>query len=214
MTYAIDAAPQGTPEWYAVRAGRATGSKAECITAKGRTAGTEAVTRRNYRVQLVTERLTGKSQEEDGFQSKDMTWGKEQEPFARMAYEERTGAIVEEAGFALLPNVAAGCSVDGFIDGRRGILELKCPKSAIHIGYLQHNRLPPEYVPQARHNVWVTGAEYIDFVSFDPRLPGKLQLLVVRIERVELAIPEYEAEVLRFLEEVAALESNLRLRAA
>lgn len=215
--YIVSAHPQGTPEWYADRAGKVTGSRAECVLAKVK-AG-EAAARRNYRVQLVTERLTGKSQDEDGYQSPDMLWGKEQEPYARAAYEAQTGALVEQAGFAWLPDLPVGCSVDGFVqdaDGK-GFFEAKCPKSATHVGYLLANRVPPDYVPQVTNNFYVIkDAAFVDFVSFDPRLPENLQLMVVRAYRNEFAaeLAVYDTEVRRFLEEVDALEANLRKRAA
>lgn len=206
--YLISSHPQGTPEWKQVRAGKATGSRANAIVAKIKTG--EAATRRDYRVQLVTERLTG-APAEDTFVSKEMQWGTEQEPFARMAYEVATGEIVKEAGFAYLPDILAGCSVDGFI-GDEGILECKCPKSATHAMYLLDERLPPEYEPQVLHNLWVTGRAFADFVSFDPRMPVDLQLMHVRVERDEAKIKAHEAEVLQFLSEVSSLETRLRAR--
>lgn len=206
---------QGTPEWRADRAGKATGSKAACIFAEGRTKGSEAVTRRDYRAQLVTERLTG-IVADDGYVSKEMEWGTLHEPDARTAYEADTGNMVREAGFAYLPDLAAGASVDGFIedgDGK-GVFEAKCPKSAIHITYLQAKRLPPEYVAQCTHEVWITDAAFLDFVSFDPRMPEKLQLLRVRVYRSEFDLKGHEAGVRQFLGEVDLLEEQLRKMAA
>lgn len=216
MSYILSEHAQGTPEWKLIRAGKATGSKAACIFAEGRTKGSEAVTRRDYRVQLVTERLTGRPAE-DGFVSKEMLHGTETEPFARMAYEAATGAMVREAGFAYLPDLAAGASVDGFIDDDAdglGLLEAKCPKSATHIVYLQAKRLPPEYVPQATHEIWITGAAFVDFVSFDPRMPERLQLFKVRVYRNEFDLKAHEAGVRQFLGEVDALEAQLLKMAA
>lgn len=215
MNYLLSEHPQGSPEWRLIRAGKATSSKAACIFAEGRTKGTEATTRRNYRVQLVTERLTGQAQE-DEYVSKDMLAGTENEPFARMAYEAATGNLVREAGFAYLPDLAAGASVDGFIEDAdgKGVLEAKCPKSATHIGYVQANRLPPEYVAQATHEVWITDAAFLDFVSFDPRMPDYLQLFKIRIHRAEFDLKAHEAGVRQFLSEVDALEEQLRRRAA
>lgn len=201
MRYLLSEHPQGTPEWKLARAGRATGSRAADIVAtiqKG-----EAAARRNYRTQLVVERLTS-APAEDGYVSKEMQWGTENEPFARMRYEEETGAIVREAGFAYLPDIMAGCSVDGFIDegARLGLLECKCPLTATHIGYLLSKRLPLAYEPQVTHNLWVTGADFADFVSFDPRLPDYLRLFRIRVMRDESAIEKHEAAVMRFLKEV------------
>lgn len=205
--------PQGTPEWLSDRAGRATGSRAKDILAKIKTG--EAAARRNYRVQLATERLTGTPQE-GGFVSKEMMWGTEQEPFARMAYESATGNLVTEMGFIYLPDMMAGCSVDGLIeDGKRiGVFEAKCPISATHVEYLTRGELPSEYKPQILHNVYVTGADFADFVSFDPRMPGKLQLFKVRWERNEAEIKEYEAELLDFLSGVDRVHTSLMELAA
>jgi len=167
--------PQGCAEWLQIRAGKATGSRAADILAKLKTGG-EAASRANYRTQLVTERLTG-SPAENGFMNDAMKWGTEQEPFARIAYEAQTGELVQESGFTYLPDLAAGCSVDGFIDGDRlGIVEYKCPISTTHIEYLLGGKLPPKYEPQVTHNMWVTGAQFCDFASFDPRMPPHLQL--------------------------------------
>lgn len=205
--------PQGTPEWLADRAGRATGSRARDILAKIKTG--EAAARRNYRVQLATERLTGKPQE-SGFVSKEMQWGTDQEPFARMAYESATGNLVTEMGFIYLPDLMAGCSVDGLIEEgeRTGVFEAKCPTSATHVEYLVAGKLPSEYKPQILHNVYVTGADFADFVSYDPRMPEKLQLFKVRWERNEAEIKEYEAELLDFLSGVDHVHTSLSELAA
>lgn len=203
--YIVSPHPQGSDEWKADRAGKATGSRAADILARIKTG--EAAARRDYRVQLVTERLTG-APAENGFVSVDMQWGIDQEPFARMAYEEATGNIVKEAGFIYMPDVYAGCSVDGLISGG-GLFEAKCPKSATHIGYLLANRVPPAYEPQLIHNLWITEEPFADFVSFDPRMPKHLQMFRVRMERDDERIKSHEAEVLRFLDEVDALVAKL-----
>ncbi len=204
--------PQGSQEWLQVRAGKATGSKADCILAKIKTG--EAAARRNYRVQLVTEMLTG-SPAAQGFTNDAMKWGTENEPLARIAYEAETGELVQESGFTYLHDMPVGCSVDGFIDGDRlGIVEYKCPLSATHIEYLLGGKLPSAYEPQVLHNMWVTGAAYCDFASFDPRLPEHLQLFIVRVDRDEEKMKAYESELIAFLVEVAQLHDKLSKRAA
>lgn len=207
MNFTIHDAPQGSPEWLAARAGRLTGSRAADMLATIKTG--EAAARRDYRVQLVTERLTGRPQE-DGFVSADMRWGTEQEPFARMAYEAQTGVIVRETGFLALDDYMAGCSLDGDVQNFTGIVEFKCPKSATHISYIDGGKLPSKYEPQVTHNLWVTGAQWCDFVSFDPRMPANLQLFVIRVLRANVDIDGYEKSALAFLSEVDALEQRLR----
>jgi hypothetical protein len=211
--YVISEHPQGSPEWKADRTGRATGSQASAILAKIKSG--EAATRANYRVQLALERLIGEPCE-DEFTTQDLRNGIEREPFARMAYETKTGLFVQEAGFAYLETMMVGCSVDGFAEqgGRNGFVEIKCPKSKTHLEYLTGGRLPPTYRPQVLHNFFVTGAEFADFISFDPKMPEKLQLFVFRVERNEEEIREYEAELRQFLLEVDATHKQLALMAA
>lgn len=211
--YLVSAHPQGTPEWKADRCGRVTGSAVSAVFAKIKTG--EAAVRADYRMQLCLERLTGMPADND-FVNAEMRWGTEQEPFNRMAYEIATGLTVTESGFCYLPDLMIGCSVDGFVeDGSRlGIWEGKSPKSKTHLAYLEGGELPALYVPQVDHNLWVTGADFCDFQSYDPRFPEKLQRFCIRVERNEARIAAHEAAVLAFLKEVDELEQHLRLLAA
>lgn len=210
--FQIIEAEQRSEIWFAARAGRATGSKAGDILAKIKTG--EAAARRDYRLQLAVERLTGKPQE-GGYVNAEMQRGIDLEPAARLAYEAETGIIVRETGFLAMVDHLAGCSLDGDIETFKGVVGFKCPKSATHVEYIKGCRLPPTYIPQATHEMWVTGAEWYDFCSFDDRLPEGLQFFRVRVERSEFDITGYEKELLKFLaeveEEVAALS---KLRAA
>lgn len=206
---------QRSEMWLSARAGRVTSSKAAAVKAKGKNGG-EAVTRADYRLQLVTERLTGRSQEDD-FTTVHIQRGIDLEPAAIGHYEAVTGDILQRCGFVLLNGWEVGCSPDGYVDNFLGIVGFKCPKSTTHIDYLKRRRLPPEYVPQATHEMWVTDAEFYDFCSYDDRLPEGLQFLHVRIERAELKdeIAAYEQEVKRFLAEVdAEMQILSKLRAA
>lgn len=205
--------PQSTPEWFADRIGRATGSRAAAVTAKVKSG--EAATRADYRVQLALERLLVKPCA-DEFSSDYTECGHEREPFARMRYEIQTGITVQESGFVYREDMMAGCSVDGFLEdaGRFGIWEAKCPKSKMHFKYLTEKRVPPTYVNQVLHNMLVTDAEFVDFVSFDPDMPEKLQLFVFRWERDESLIREYKIELLQFLAEVDATHKQIATMAA
>jgi len=205
--------PQQTPEWMADRAGRATGSKADCVTAKVKSG--EAATRADYRIQLALERLLCKPCGDD-FSNAYTDQGQDREPFARMRYEIQTGITVQESPFVYREDMMAGCSVDGFIEdaGRFGIWEAKCPKTKTHFKYLTEQRVPPTYVNQVLHNMLVTGAEFADFVSFDPDMPDKLQLFVFRWERDEALIAEYEAALRQFLFEVDATHKQIMAMAA
>jgi len=189
---------QGSDLWFEARLGRATASKFAVVMSKGRS-GAEAVGRVNYRAELLAERLTGL--QVDFFKSKEMVWGTEFEPTARLKYELRSGNEVEECGFFAHETLQAGASPDGLV-GYDGTLEIKCPNTATHIETLRKQKVPPQYYWQIMGQLWMTGRKWCDFVSFDPRLPDNAQYFCTRVERDEEAIRNLEMEVTNFLESV------------
>jgi putative phage-type endonuclease len=205
---------QGSEEWKALRAGKVTASRVADVLSKlkkkkdktedeGETAG-----RKNYRMDLVAERLTGKPA--DSFTSSAMQWGIDQEPFARIAYETHKGLFVEQVPFVDHPTIEwFGCSPDGLV-AEDGLLEIKCPNTTTHLEYLQEGKPPSKYIPQMMAQMACTGRKWCDFVSFDPRLPEDLQLFVVRLNWDDAYIQEMEAEVKQFLNEVDATLSQLK----
>jgi hypothetical protein len=169
----------------------------------------EAAARRDLRMQLVCERLTGQPQE-DGFVNAAMQRGIDLEPLAFAAYEAQTGAVAARSGFLSHTSLMAGCSLDGHVGNFDGIVELKCPKSSTHLRYLREGGIPKDYMPQITHNLWISGAQWCDFLSFDDRFSVDLQVFYVRVERDEQAIAEYEAKALAFLAEVDTEVSSLK----
>lgn len=199
MRFAIVNADQRSPAWFQARAGRLTGSRAADMLATIKTG--EAAARRDYRMQLVTERLTGQPQE-DGFVNAAMQRGIDMEPLGLAAYEAVTGNVAIRTGFLSHVTHLAGCSLDGHVDNFAGIVELKCPKSATHLRWLNEGVLPREYLPQVTHNAWIAGAEWVDFLSYDDRFPAELQVFYVRVLSKDLDIEKYEKSALAFLAEV------------
>jgi hypothetical protein len=197
--------PQGSAEWLAARCGVASASRFGAVMATIKTG--EAAERRNYKTDLIVERLTGRPL--DGFQTAAMKQGIEREPFARMAYEAHTGHIVQEVGFCRLEDIEAGASPDGLIVEDGG-LEIKCPERSAHLRYLQQEAEPPEYTWQIQGGMWITGRQWWDFASYNPDFPEHLQLLVRRIKRNDEQIKALAAEVERFLEEVEAEAERVR----
>lgn len=196
---------QGSPEWLAQRAGHCTASRFKDVLAKIKTG--ESASRRNYRIQLVTERLTGRPC--DSYSNTAMEWGTTTEPFARAAYEGARTVMVDETGFLLHPEVPyVGASPDGLV-GADGGVEIKCPyQSTVHVETLEGG-MPPEHRAQVQGTLWVTGRAWWDFISFDPRMPAHLQLYVERITRDEDYIATLAAEVTKFLAEVDAMVRRL-----
>jgi putative phage-type endonuclease len=202
-----DCMEQRTEEWFAARLGKVTASRVADVLAKIKSG--ESASRKNYKMELVVQRLTNKVGE--SFTNAAMEWGTEQEPFARMAYEAHTGTFVKEEGFVDHPTIEGfGCSPDGIVGD--GLIEIKCPNTANHIETVLENKAPSKYIPQMQCQMAVTGAKWCDFVSFDPRVPEDLQLFVVRVERDQEYIDSMEVEVKQFLSEVLDLFNQLKAR--
>ena len=199
---------QGTVEWHLQRLGKVTASRIADVLSKGKSG--ESASRKNYRTELLVQRLTG--QPGESFTSAAMEWGTATEPMARIAYEVAKGNFVEQVAFLDHPTIANyGCSPDGLVD-KDGLIEIKCPNSSNHIDYLLDDKPPAKYIPQMQCQMAVTGRQWCDFVSFDPRLPDDLQLFVVRLERDQEYIEAMEVEVKKFLSEVDEMFTKLKER--
>ncbi|MEI4473226.1 lambda exonuclease family protein [Frigidibacter sp. MR17.24] len=200
---------QRSTEWFEARLGKVTGSKISDVMAKGRS-GAPSATRANYMAQLVAERLTGAPYE--SFQSAAMQHGTETEDQARAVYTMTTGNAVAEIGFcphATIP--MAGASPDGLI-GEFGLIEIKCPNTATHIAALRGASIDGGYMKQMQFQMICTGRLWCDFVSFDPRMPDEMQLLVRRVDADFDMQEEITAEVRKFLAELDEMEADLRAR--
>jgi putative phage-type endonuclease len=157
-----------------------------------------ASTRQNYKAQLVIERLT--NQQQDSYTSPAMQWGTEWEDAAKLAYMLKTGNTVTDTGFLEHPAMPAGASPDGLV-GDDGLIEIKCPLSANHIETL-HGGMPKKHIPQIQGQMFITGRQWCDFISYDPRMPENAQLYIERIERDDEYIENLEDELASFLDEV------------
>jgi len=200
---------QHSSEWFSARLGKVTASKVKDVMAKGR-GGAPSATRQNYMMQLLCERLTGKR--EEGFTSAAMARGTELEPVARSAYEIDKGVMTSETGLILHPKIEGfGASPDGLVDDR-GMLEIKCPNTATHVFTMQSGKHDPQYEWQMFAQLACADRDWVDFVTFDDRLPDELQYACFRLERDEARIRQMETEIKLFLEELAELEHDMRER--
>lgn len=190
---------QGSMEWKLARAGKVTASRISDVMAKIKTG--EAAAREDYRAQLAAEIITGEPQD-DGFVTKDMAFGTEQEKFARAAYEVLTGGFVDEVGVIDHPTIErAAASPDGLV-GSDGLVEIKCPKVKTHIKYLMTSRIPTDYMLQMQWQMACTGRKWCDWISYRGDLPGTMGMLIIRVNRDDKKIAEIEAEVKAFNESV------------
>lgn len=201
---------QRTPEWFARRAGKFTGSRFADLMAVTKTG--PSASRRNLLATLAVERLTGQCVET--YSNAAMERGTMLEEEARQAYESHIGALCVEVDFIdhpMFPNV--GMSPDG-LAGDDGLVEIKCPASmAKHLDALRTGAHAEEYRWQIQGQLWVSGRAWCDAVSYDPRFPEGLRLAIKRVHRDEAAINELaaacvkaEAEVLAMVEELHNME--------
>lgn len=203
---------QKSPEWYACRLGRLTGSVASDMLAKPKSGSGESAGRRNLRAKLVLERVTGKSQEDD-YVSRDMQRGIDLEPEAFGEFEALTGAIVHRSGFLSLGD-DFGCSLDGYLGDFEELVSIKCPNDATHMASLFGKKVPKDYLDQCRHELWITGAKRHHFMSYNPNFPPKLRVFYVTMERETFDIGEYETAAYKFMAEVREeTEKLLRIAA-
>lgn len=197
---------QRTEEWFQQRLGKVTASRISDVIAKTKTG--VSTSRQNYLVQLVSERLTGKKG--DSFVNQAMLDGIERESAARELYMQTRGVSVTEVGFFDHPVIKnSGASPDGAVnaeeDGKyAGLIEIKCPIETTHTNTLMSKSVPSKYIPQMQWQMASVSpnVKWVDFISFNPNFPDKMQLFVARVERDNAYIAELEAEVIKFLDEV------------
>lgn len=198
---------QRSEEWFAARAGKFTSSRAPDLMA--RTKSGPSASRANLIALLAVERLTG--QPVETYQNAAMARGTELEAQARDAYAFANDVIIEECGIILhptLPNVSS--SPDGLI-GADGLLEIKCPSAmAKHLAALRGGDHAREYRWQLQHQLFVTGRQWVDAVSYDPRFPAHLQVATVRVVPGLDAFAALEAEIHAAEKEVCAILADLR----
>ena len=191
---------QGSDEWLMARMGMATASEFGTVMASGRDGG-DSKTRKTYLYKLAGEIITGLPM--DNYSNAYMDKGKEDEPEARNLYALIHDVEVEQIGFAV--NGLAGASPDGVI-GKNGMTEIKRKLAHIQVEVLLKDQLPPEHRPQTQGGLWVLEREWIDFVSYSPKMP----LFVKRCYRDEPYIQQIEQAVRKFNDELQEIVARLR----
>jgi putative phage-type endonuclease len=199
---------QGTGAWFNARTGKLTASRMRSAIKRLKN-GDDSAERKNLKIEILCERMTGDIM--DKFVNQAMQWGIEKEPEAKAAYESKTGRIIRDVGFIDHPRIQfCGASPDGFVDD--GLVEIKCPTTSTHVSWILDGGIPEEHIPQMVLQAAVTGRSWVDFVSYDPRMPEAQQLLVRRFYPTAGQIAEIETEADKFLAEVDALFDTITRR--
>jgi len=187
---------QGTEQWLQLRAGIPTSSEFDkIITPK---TGKPSGQAENYMFGLIAERLMGHPCIE--YMSHWMDRGSQMEAEAVAFYEFQRDQETEKIGFLTNDEGTIGSSPDRFV-GDDGLLEIKVPKESTHVGYLLKEAVDQAYFPQVQGQLWISGRQWVDILSYHPEMPPAL----IRVERNEPFILMLQAAVNAFS---SALEAN------
>lgn len=171
---------QNTDEWFQMRSGKLTSSKLGVIMANfGKAFGEPA---KKYAVNIALEQITGKPIAST-YTNEHMERGHEQEPIARMIYEEEMFCDVKNGGF--YESDFIGCSPDGNID-TDGVIEIKSVIAPVHFANIKRQAVDPAYKWQCVGNVKFTGRDWIDFVSYCADFPKDKQIYIHRLRADDL----------------------------
>lgn len=193
---------QGSEEWLAARLGIPTATGFENIVT---TTGKKSASYIKYMAELIEESILGGG---DTFKSSFMERGNQLEPQARAAYEFLTGNdVIQVGGVYLNENRDVMVSPDGLIPSLKKGLEIKCPKMSTHIRYLLEGGVPAEYVIQVQANLWVTGYETWDFVSYCPEYQ-KQTLYLFTAARDEKLMKAFDKLIPEFIKTLKAYKST------
>ncbi len=175
---------QGSPDWYALKAGKWSSSKAAIIMGGPETKGLDSLIK-----DIAWGRRYGPI--EESFRSGAMERGSRMEPESRDWYALEKLTPVLQAGLvehATIPHVA--WSPDGLIEPGGGI-EGKCPLHKAFMEVKRTGKIPAEYRWQCKWGMWVGQLDYLDFVCYHPLAGG----LIVPAEVTESEKQQMEERV-------------------
>ena len=187
---------QGGEAWFAARLGIVSASEFSTVLAEGRTKGSPSVTRAKLMRRLAAERITREPAEK--FSNGYMDRGKLMEPEARNWYTFARDVEITPVGFCYREDLDAGASPDSVV-GDEGCLEVKTRTGDLQIELLEDGRVPSEHTAQIQGQLWITGRQWVDFVSYS----RGLRPFCARVNRDEGYISNLAIEVQKF---------NLQLR--
>lgn len=185
---------QNTDEWLSLRAGKLTSSKLGTIMAKEGGAFGEPA--KKYAVNIAIEQITGEPISSD-YSNDHMQRGHEQEPVARMLYEAETFCEVSNGGF--FDGGFVGCSPDGMVDN--GCIEIKSVIPHVHFANIKRQSVDPAYKWQCIGNLFFTGSDWLDFISYCEAFPADQRLFMHRLKA-----KNYKEEFARLQKRISEFE--------
>ena len=188
---------QKTPEWFALRNGKVTGTLLKKIVGTARTQETAYY-------ELLAERLSVVEHDEESALNRGIRLEDEAREYFANEYKVKvdTMAFVESD-----TNKFMGISPDGFIKkGKKytQAVEIKCLSSANHVKAWLEHKIPEEYYPQVvQYFIVNKDLQSLFFVLYDPRIEIH-PMHVITVERSDIKddIEGYEKEELAMIKRV------------
>lgn len=192
---------QNSPEWKVWRHGGLGASDASSIV------GLSPWTSREQLLRQKQSPITGTGD----YENSAMSRGKLLEPHARQKYEDLMGWASPPVCVLHPTYDWMRASLDGW-NAEKGIpLEIKCPNKDDHTCALE-GRVPMKYIPQVHHQLIVTGAKVLHYLSYSNYFPAakSLALVVVPMDNqlqdlLLQAEQEFWAEVLEGMSEASRM---------
>lgn len=195
---------QNTDDWLNLRCGLLSCSNLGVVMANyGKAFGEPA---KRLAIKLAVEQLTGKLCQSD-YKNDHMDRGHEQEPIARMLYQEETFCDVEDGGF--YQNGKMGCSPDGLIYDE-GLIEIKSVVANVQYENIKHGGIKSaSYRWQCYGNLKLSEREWLDFVTYSSDFPQGNQLYMHRIYPDKEIYNQIEERTSQFFELVEEVKENI-----
>ena len=180
---------QNSEAWFEMRKGVITATRAAALLK--RTRNGFATSRQHYTHKIAFERMNAIAPPR-GAEGPQQRRGHEFEAEAAMVYEFEKGLTTQLCGFMLHDkHDVFGCSPDRLV-GDDGLLEIKVPTAVEkHVDCLRNKSHAEEYAGQILHQLYVSGRDWVDLVSYNDGAPPNLQLAVHRLNRPD-SWDEYE----------------------
>lgn len=192
---------QGSPGWFAGRAGVHTASnfmESRKRMKSGAHKGEHSTAAKNMAFKKAVERIKGAACDEDQYETWAMRRGTELEHDARLLHERRKGVFIEQASVILTDDRRFGYSTDGFI-GDDGMAEYKCFVDPSKVREIMFADDASDVMDQVQGGMWITGRSWCDFCLYYPDLESiGLNLIVNRIERDDEYIEGLVEDLLAF----------------
>jgi putative phage-type endonuclease len=192
---------QHSEAWFEARCGRVTGTRFKALVA-----GESTATYKDLVTNIACEIITRRA--EETYSNAVMEAGLETEPESRKEYETLLGTEVKQIGF-IIPDEDnpyhdwIGISPDGLTPDN-GMIEIKCPYMRTHLEYIESGKLPSEYRYQVQGQLFVTGFDYCDFISY---VEG-MKPFIVRVYPDRELFKEFELRLNKLIEQVKTKIEN------